>query len=574
VYTQKAAQEGALEAQTATEGFHTLQLTGANMPAANASPKYNLSVSYTAPQRLAQVAPPALDAAVVGRWAPVFSLPNVPIHAHVLPNGKMLFWGRRDRPTDTLDEHVCTPQVWDPLTGAVTPTPKPALANGTTVNLFCSGHTFLDDGRLLVTGGHLEDGVGVNQACLYDYRTNTWTATGLMNLGRWYPTAVTLADGTALVSSGSVRVNGQTGPNDVQQIWNKGTGTWQSIVNFVGLPLFPRMHLAPNGRVFMSGPLAQTCLLQTSDPTGWTPVGARAGGFRDYAPSVAYDEGKILFIGGGSDDATDQPSAGAEVIDLEAANPTWRPTADMHFPRRQHNATILPDGTVLVTGGSRHAGFNNLGPGQPVHLAELWNPATETWVTLASEDVDRCYHSVAVLLPDATVLSGGGGEYRPDGSLNQNDPKDSHRDAQIFSPPYLFKGPRPRIDAAPASVNYDAEFDVTTAQAGSIGRVSWIRLPSVTHSFDQNQRINFLKFKVGGGKVTVTAPANADLCPPGHYMLFILDTAGVPSAERLVTTTIPASCVGQPAFERKPGRTNRTPGLSKLLRLLVMTGIR
>src|SRR5439155_5210995 len=157
--------------------------------------------------------------------------------------------------------------------------------------------------------------------------------------------------------------------------------------------------------------------------------GSRANGLRDYAPVVMYDTGKILFIGGGSDRDTHSPTANTETIDLREAMPGWRPANPMHFPRRQHNATLLPDGSVLVTGGTRggggaNAGFNDLTPGQPVHEAELWHAATGQWLQMAAEDVDRCYHSTAVLLPDATVLSAGSGEYRPDNTA-ENAPKDS-----------------------------------------------------------------------------------------------------------------------------------------------------
>ncbi len=117
----------------------------------------------------------------------------------------------------------------------------------------------------------------------------------------------------------------------------------------------------------------------------------------------------------------------------------------MHFARRQHNATLLPDGTVLVMGGTQgnggeSNGFNDLTPGQPIRSAELWDPKTGHWTLMARASVDRCYHSVAVLLPDATVLSAGGGEYRPNNNLDrENNPNDSHKNAQIFSPPYLFR---------------------------------------------------------------------------------------------------------------------------------------
>jgi len=305
------------------------------------------------------------------------------------------------------------------------------------------------------------------------------------------------------------------------------------------------MYVAPSGQVFMSGPLATTYSLDPKGPGNWIAVGNRANGAREYAPSVMYEIGKILYIGGGNNPDTQKPTAGAEIIDLTAATPAWHPTGAMHFERRQHNATILPDGTVLVTGGTQggggpNNGFNDLTPGAPVHAAELWDPRTNGWALLASESIDRCYHATAVLLPDATVLSAGGGEYRPDGRAD-NDPKDSHRDAQVFSPPYLFKGARPEIQQAPEQVTYGESFAVSSAQSGQIGQISWIRLPSVTHSFDQNQRINFLAFSVQGSTLTVRAPATPNVCPPGHYMLFLLNKSGVPSVARIVQIRLPVA---------------------------------
>ncbi len=472
-----------------------------------------------------------------GRWDPVFELPNVAIHTHVLPNGRVLFWGRRDQPSGSMNEHECTPHIWDPRTGELTLTPQPTLAEGTKVNLFCSGHAFLPDGRLLVAGGHFTDGNGLDQACVYDYRTNTWTALPVMNEGRWYPTATTLSDGTVLVSSGSIK-NGSI--NDVPQIWDGHQ--WKSTLDFTALPLYPRMHVAPNGQVFMSGSNARTWMLNTDGPGTWTelpaPGGVRRNGERQYAPSVMYEAGKVIYIGGGNEGAADVPTAAAEVIDLGATPPVWRETASMHFPRRQHNATILADGTVLVTGGTRGPGFNDLSPGKPVHVAELWDPVTEEWTDLAAEDVDRCYHGTTVLLPDATVLSAGGGEFLV--GTEDNDPRDSHRNAQIFHPPYLFQGPRPEISSVPEEIDYGRTFSLEIS-GPEVGRVTWIRLPSVTHSFDQGQRINILKFSLDRGSLTITAPERPEVCPPGHYMLFVLSKAGVPSLGRIVRIGPPAA---------------------------------
>lgn len=469
----------------------------------------------------------------VGRWDPVFSMPNVAIHTHVLPNGTVLFWGRRDDPAGSLNEHACTPYLWDPATGDFTPTPQPTLADGSTVNLFCSGHSFLPDGSLFVAGGHLTDGDGVNQACTYDYRTTTWTALPVMNHGRWYPTATTLADGRVLVSSGSAATNGTVVVNDVPQIWD-GT-SWQQIVNFIGLPLYPRLHVAPDAQVFMSGSNFTTYLLNTDGDGNWTPLpgpsGSRQNGERQYAPSVMYEPGKVTYIGGGNDAGTDLPSAATEVIDLRDTPPAWHGAASMRFRRRQHNATILPDGTVLVTGGTSGPGFNDVSPGQPVHVAELWNPETDIWTELAAEDVDRCYHATAVLLPNATVLSAGGGEFMV--GATPNDPADTHRDAQIFHPPYLFRGPCPQITVAPDDIEHSKTFTIET-QGPDIAKVTLVRLSSVTHAFDQNQRINVLTFTSQGTTRNVTAPAGPAICPPGHYLLFVLSTSGVPSVARVV----------------------------------------
>lgn len=511
----------------------------------------------TAAEAVAQDAPFVVtvdNPALKGQWGPVFSLPNVAVHSHLLPNGRVLMWGRRDSPNLGLDDQKCQPFVWNPADDGIAFTSVPRRADGTTVNLFCSGHAFLPDGRLLVVGGHRADGDGISQAALFDHQTNQWTPTAPMatpagaEVRRWYPTATTLPNGTVLVLSGSyVDPNQPPGKEtiivDLLQVWDDGV--WTTIekdggapLNFIGLPLYPRMHVVSDGRVFMSGTNDRTLLLETTEPGGWTEVAFRSLGNRDYCPAVMYAADRILYIGGGNEAQGRAPTAGAEIIDLRANPPAWATTGAMHFPRRQHNATVLPDGTVLVTGGTRggggpNDGFNDLGRGQPVHVAESWDPSLGQWTQLAAEDVARCYHSTAVLLPDGRVLSAGGGEYRPD-NVNENAAEDSHRDAQIFSPPYLFKGPRPQLAAAPASIGYGETFHVATPNASEIRKVAWLAPASVTHSFDENQRCLFLAFTVAANGLEVTAPASANECPPGHYMLFIVNQAGVPAEATIV----------------------------------------
>ena len=198
----------------------------------------------------------------------------------------------------------------------------------------------------------------------------------------------------------------------------------------------------------------------------------------------------------------------------------------MAFPRSYHTLTVLPDGTVLATGGERStAGANTA---LAVYEAELWNPATETWTTLARMQRPRMYHSTAILLPDARVLVTGGqlGTY-----LESN--------AEIYSPPYLFRGPRPSITSVPQTLAYGTGFFVDTPDASTITGVSLVRLSATTHSFNHNQRYLALSFTQDATRLTVQAPANGNLAPPGYYMLFIVNANGVPSVAQFVRFPAP-----------------------------------
>jgi len=490
--------------------------------------------------------------AVVGKWSPVFDTKNVMIHAHVLPNGKVLFWGRREAGQD-LNPHECTPRIWDPTMGTGTAAIV-ETANKPGYNLFCSGHAFLADGRLFVAGGHQFDGKGEPHVTIYDPEHNMWTPLDTlpdMSGGRWYPTAVTLSDGGVLVSFGT---NEQGKPNVTQQVWKDG-GWWDlTTATFINAPYYPRMHLVSDGRLFMSGPLRLTQFLDAGGTGTWMPFSDRDNSLitKEYAPSVLYNEtpddlGKVLFIGGGNG-----PTDEVETLDLNAMPLKWAATDPMQFKRRQHNATLLPDGTIVVMGGTQGTGakypketpgFNDLRIGSPIRSAEIWDPkkpAGKHWSKMAKADVDRCYHSTAILLPDATVLSAGGGEYSPpNDGITDNKPEDTHKNAQIFFPPYLFRADgslavRPDITSSPAGVKYGDTFAVGTANPGDVGKVNWVRLSSVTHSFNSNQRINVLKFTPDVASVKVIAPADPKLCPPGHYMLFVINKDGVPSVAKII----------------------------------------
>jgi hypothetical protein len=236
-----------------------------------------------------------------------------------------------------------------------------------------------------------------------------------------------------------------------------------------------------------------------------------------YLPGMFVKSGTALL----PDYPVQQAAATTYVLDMTQPTSAWRQVASMAFRRSYHNMTILPDGSVLVTGGGTTT--DPIGLANAVFQAELWSPALETWTTLASMTTPRLYHSTGILLPDARVLVAGGG--RLFGGADATD----QPSAEIFTPPYLFKGPRPVISSAPSQLQYGQTFSVQTPDAARIAKVTLLRLGAVTHAINENQSFLPLAFAQGGSAVNVTAPANANLAPPGYYMLFLVDSAGVPS---------------------------------------------
>ena len=310
-------------------------------------------------------------------------------------------------------------------------------------------------------------------------------------------------------------INSNTNTNPLPQVYQFSTNSWRSLTTAqLVLPLYPSLFVAPNGKVFQAGPNRQSRYISTSGTGAWSNVAlTKFGAFRDYGPGIMYDVGKVIEIGG-----SDPPTATAETIDFNAATPAWTFTGSMHFARRQHNGVILPDGKIFVVGGSSAAGLT-----LPLHRwlqPKCGIPQPGQFTVMASIAVYRGYHSTALLLPDGRVLSAGGNVGGPN--------------AQIYSPPYLFNGTRPSISSAPASVGYGQTVFIGTPNATGITKVSWIHVGSTTHTFDMAQRYMKLSFTQAANGLNVTMPANANIAPPGYYMLFVLNGSGVPSVAKII----------------------------------------
>jgi hypothetical protein len=445
----------------------------------------------------------AQSPSTVGQWSPVMIWPFINTHSVLLPNGKVLWWppwADGDNPT-----------IWDPVANTNT------AISPAGYNIFCAGLAVMGNGQVLITGGDASTEVGPPNAVIYDPVANTWTQIPDMNEGRWYPTNTPLPNGDVLVISGEISPS--LGNDPLPQIWQPSSGTWRNLTTAqLSLALYPEMFIAPNGYVFYAAPFSPSRYLDTTGTGGWAVGPPMKVTPRDYGPAVTYAPGKIILIGGNT-----PPTPTAEIIDLNAPAPSWTLTSSMSYPRRQANATLLPDGTVLVTGGSSGNAFDDAT--HPVFPAELWNPDTGKWTILASLSVYRGYHSIALLLPDGRVLSAGG----------------SYPSAEVFSPPYLFNGPRPTISFAPATSSTGQTFFVGTPDASSITKVSLIRLGATTHSFNENQGVAFPSFTQASGGLNVTLPSNANLLPNGDYMLFLVNSSGIPSVASFIRLTNSAS---------------------------------
>jgi hypothetical protein len=442
------------------------------------------------------------DPSLVGQWSSVFNLPAVAVNLVLLQNNQVLFY-----------QDGSTPTVWNYAQNTFVNVPLQP-------NLFCSGHALLADGRVMVVGGYGNSSttIGITNAEIFDPVSKAWTSVPKMKYRRWYPNATTLSDGTIMVTAGW-QTTAHTNAG-ISEIYNPATNTWTSLTNANNpFETYPFLYLLPDGRVLHIGgseyPTDTDVLnLNTVSWSVVDPAIVDGGSATMYMPYM------FMKAGSASDSQDVGPSSNTTfVLDMTQPAPAWRQTAPMVYPRSFMNLTMLPDGSTLATGGETDKNGGDIS--KAVYAAELWAPQTQTWSTMASMHTPREYHGTALLLPDARVLvSGMGADFG-----NVPDEKS----AEFYSPPYLFKGPQPTITQAPTQIQYNANFVVQTPDAASIASVVLIRTGAVTHFFDQDERFLPLQFTQTTGGLSVTAPANANLAPPGFYMLFIVNNAGVPS---------------------------------------------
>lgn len=539
----------------------------------------------------------------VGQWSSLIPFKTVPLHISLLPNGKLLYWGR-DKEEDPISHDVedvrgrSNTYVVDSQNLLNNPTANTTTYVNSTTNLFCSGHSFLPDGRLLVTGGHdkneifpFSEGLGETDVNFFDYRnpTTPWTKHSVgLSLGRWYPYNVTMENGNVAIMGGTYwenRADPSATPvarhNRAPEKYTYvpgGQGTlavYRQDSNPFGLVLpYPMVQLAPNGKVLLVG--RSNRYFDGMDDEFNPPFGhftdypfpgqEQPGESLDLASSVLYDvtptNGKIMVMGGSG---SGSQTVNQAHINITAFPQSWHtnPVGSMNFKRKFHTATLLPDGKVMVAGGTQCPGSNNLicppefpnpDSGGAVVNPEIWNPANPgVWSIMAHNPTrtPRLYHSIAILLPDARVLVGAGGLPGAVGELTNPTPNQirayGHPDAEIFSPPYLFN-----LDGTPAqrptitwlqddTIGLGQSMLVKTPDHANIDSVVLVRLGSVTHGLNQDQRrvvLNFTNNNLSYPQtLNVTMPATGKVCPPGPYMMFLLKN-GVPSVAKMVNIQV------------------------------------
>ncbi len=493
-------------------------------------------VAAEARQRLDYAAAhdPARKAAV-GVWDVVGDSKTRAVHAAVLHTGEVLLVEGSGNDQLRFDAKSFSTTIWDPTANTFRKVPA-------TFDFFCGGHAFLPDGRLLIAGGTRKyevladkspDGkkhefLGLADATVFDPVTATYSKVPSMAWSRWYPTLVGLGDGKVVAVTGlddkGVLDDGHT------EVFDPATQTWTERKDLRRTwPTYAALTLLADGRLFYSGANAGYGSLEVGRTPGFWNLGDNTfqpvPGLPDAdntetAMSVllppAQDQRIAIFGGGGVGDSP-VASKRTAVVDTKVASPTWQQGPDLAESKRYPGAVILPDDTVLVTGGGRDY------RGGDSHTAQIYDPKANTFQPVADPEIGRDYHSEAVLLPDGRVATFG-----------SNPVKDNafETKVEVYSPAYLFRGPRPSVTVASEEVGA-GHLELTSDQP--ISSVRLIRPSAVTHLTDTEQRsVAPVSMSQDGSTVRVEVPTDRNLLPPGWYMLFATNGSGVPSVAQWV----------------------------------------
>jgi len=445
------------------------------------------------------------DPTVVGTWSTAVNpgTKTLAITSVMLNTGKVLMFGGKYKSTDKNTAAY----VFDPVTKTGHEVPAPAA-------VYCSGVTVLSDGRILTVGGASPVPKGIVDVYLFDPVSEQWIRQPDSPLGRYYPSVVKLSDGRVVVVAGN-ELDGTT-PNPNVELYTPpaagGTvGTMAVVGTAAPSTFYPRLWVLPDGTVLNVTGRAVSAL--NTATWAWTPqpsmTTARFNGPAGIMlPGGPAGSSRVLMTGG---EINKTALASTETFDAATPTVPWKPAATMPTTRAHMNLVQVPDGSAYGIGGNSYDLYDQ---GQPSTLH--YEPATNTWTTLASQTPRRAYHSTAVLLPDGRIMSAGDSGAGGGGSA-----------IDFYSPPYLSKGPRPAIVTAPSQAEYGSTFAITTS--GAVPTRAVLMAPgATTHADEMHARHVELAVTPTVDGLSVTMPGST-IAPPGYYMLFVLTPDGIPS---------------------------------------------
>lgn len=498
-----------------------------------------------------------VSAQTAGSWASGPDTETVAIHASVLPSGKIFYFAGSGYHSDH-QQGPFEARLLDPNTGSDS---NVSMSE----DMFCAGQAPLPNGNILVAGGTLrydiaEDNCngrwhGLESVYEFNWSSESLTKVDSMRHGRWYPTCVTMPDGNVMVTAGYDEYGDH---NRLVEIYDSSSRSWtirqapsggstyavggsattcegageQSYSGAsLNLFLYPRLHLMPTGNIVVAGMLDDIRLWNRSTGS-WSVLGTSTPFYRHYGTSVllplnntSSEEGKILIVGG-SPGAAEPATTACQILDFNTGNPQVRTVDSLTYGRKYLAPVILPDGKVVVFGGAAQ------GVSNPRLVPEMFDPDTENWTNLAAANIPRVYHQVSLLLPDGRAWTAGSTPSRSNWEQR----------TEFFRPGY-YTATRPTISDAPLVGDYSNSITIPTPNASSIDRATLVKLPDTTHHYDANMRCLILDVESStSSSVTVEAPLNSRLAPPGYYYIHIINSSGIPSAARIIR--IPGSGTG------------------------------
>ena len=471
------------------------------------------------------------SAGTAGVFGTPVTWPIIAIHVILLPDGRVLNYGTDETGAQGAELLY---DVWDPSLGTES-SAHLVLPNTTPTDIFCSGQSVMwQAGDVLITGGDLtvtdKRNSSRNDTTIFSPQANTLTENVPMAYARWYASLVALPDGEMVVFGGRQNGTKSHPPVTTPEVYNQATG-WRTLTGATSNAAFgantkwyyPRAYVAPGGNVFVLAIDGTMYSVNTTDTGSIFTFSQTTLPGSNLLPTATFAPGQLLSV---------RNNAAAVIVDITGPAPVVTPTSSMSQVRYWSSGTVLADGQVLVTGGSL---VRNKLTGV-AYAAEIWNPASGQWTLGASATIPRLYHSNALLLPDGSVLTAGGGAPGPVKNLN----------AEIYYPPYLYANDgsgnpavRPALSAVPSSLVVGQQLTVAVGPTDQITRLTLVRTGSASHANNSDQRFIDLTPNLvqTAQQISATLPTDPTALLPGYYMLFAINQAGVPSIASILLIT-------------------------------------